>query len=244
MEPLNNHTIRIAIDLWKYDRQASDILYGPIGEWDVSGVTNMDDLFRSIKGFNENLRNWDVSNVTSMLDIFLGTNISYYNIKNWNVANVKLLHPLKDRLGNVTYDGLQPKVKLFLEHNLIKYTIGVLNDCVFKRNFLRYCATKNDSTSSPFLKIEFNRLYDDCFTLLSSCIFIDCSEYYQFDYGWQNIDLILKRLKIAFDKRLRDEKILSKIIRLHKFRMLFVFEKETSLAVLNAELLIRVSEYF
>ena len=42
--------------------------YGPIGTWDVSQVTNMDDLFRWSSAFNQDVSNWEVSQVTRMFE--------------------------------------------------------------------------------------------------------------------------------------------------------------------------------
>merc|ERR1719331_3253778 len=46
--------------------------YGPIGEWDVSLVTDMSGLFRDAKSFKADISKWDVSSVTSMKRMFYG----------------------------------------------------------------------------------------------------------------------------------------------------------------------------
>ena len=38
----------------------------PIGTWDVSGVLDMNHMFRENKVFNQPLENWDVRNVKNM----------------------------------------------------------------------------------------------------------------------------------------------------------------------------------
>ena len=48
---------------------SGDVELGPIGEWDVSRVTNMEGLFACQSSFNERLY-WDTSNVTTMKDMF------------------------------------------------------------------------------------------------------------------------------------------------------------------------------
>ena len=44
----------------------------PIGNWNVSKVTNMDFMFSRATSFNQPLNNWNVSNVTSMANMFNG----------------------------------------------------------------------------------------------------------------------------------------------------------------------------
>ena len=42
----------------------------PIGNWDVSNVTNMRNMFGCAKAFNQPIGNWDVSSVTDMSLMF------------------------------------------------------------------------------------------------------------------------------------------------------------------------------
>ncbi len=44
--------------------------YGPIGDWDVSAITDMSDLFRDIEKFNVDISSWDTSRVTKMNGMF------------------------------------------------------------------------------------------------------------------------------------------------------------------------------
>ena len=62
----------------------------PIGDWDVSRVTNMDDMFYRCESFNEPLNNWNVSNVTSMDNMFYKCNSFNQPLDKWNVSNVLL----------------------------------------------------------------------------------------------------------------------------------------------------------
>ena len=43
-----------------------------IGDWDTSGVTTMDHMFRSASAFDQDISAWDTSGVTSMIYMFIG----------------------------------------------------------------------------------------------------------------------------------------------------------------------------
>ena len=45
-------------------------MYGPISEWDVSSITDMNGLFRNLATFNENVSTWNTSSVTDMSHMF------------------------------------------------------------------------------------------------------------------------------------------------------------------------------
>ena len=47
----------------------SNLKNKPIGDWDVSRVTNMSSLFEDAP-FNEDISDWDVSNVVNMTKMF------------------------------------------------------------------------------------------------------------------------------------------------------------------------------
>lgn len=64
----------------------------PIGNWNVSGVTNMFDMFsRNSGNFNQDIGGWNVSNVTNMANMFNAcqfNNGGSASLNNWNVSNV------------------------------------------------------------------------------------------------------------------------------------------------------------
>ena len=59
--------LKRAVDMWCSEEKASARQqYGPIGDWDVSRVTDMSGLFDGKTLFNDDISRWDVSKVTNM----------------------------------------------------------------------------------------------------------------------------------------------------------------------------------
>ena len=46
------------------------MMYGPISEWGVSSITDMNGLFKDLLTFNENVSSWNTSSVTDMGSMF------------------------------------------------------------------------------------------------------------------------------------------------------------------------------
>ncbi len=64
---------------------------GDVSNWDVSTITNMNQVFRKNTVFNGDVSNWDVSNVTTMHLMFDAASAFNQDISNWNVSNVTFL---------------------------------------------------------------------------------------------------------------------------------------------------------
>ncbi|MCH2209355.1 MAG: BspA family leucine-rich repeat surface protein [Lentisphaerales bacterium] len=62
-----------------------------IGDWDVSHVTSMTEMFFGASSFNGDLSSWDVSNVTSMASMFYGASSFNSDVSGWDVSNVQSL---------------------------------------------------------------------------------------------------------------------------------------------------------
>ena len=52
------------------DVTAAEDTYGPINNWDVSGITDMSGLFKDLANFDADISSWDTSGVTSMAGMF------------------------------------------------------------------------------------------------------------------------------------------------------------------------------
>lgn len=61
---------------------------GGIREWDVSGITDMADIFFGINLLNGDISNWDVSSVTTMNSMFMSAKYFDGDLSKWDVSNV------------------------------------------------------------------------------------------------------------------------------------------------------------
>ena len=59
-----------------------------IGQWDVSRVTDMSELFKGEDNFNEQLNDWNVSNVTNMNSMFINCYRFNSLLNKWDVSRV------------------------------------------------------------------------------------------------------------------------------------------------------------
>ncbi|MDO1501446.1 BspA family leucine-rich repeat surface protein [Winogradskyella maritima] len=66
----------------------SSIFNGDLDDWDVSNVTNMNNIFARATSFNSDLNNWDVRNVNDMDEMFANAENFNGDISDWNVGNV------------------------------------------------------------------------------------------------------------------------------------------------------------
>ena len=65
----------------------ANIFNGPIGGWDISGVTDLTLMFFSANVFNQDISSWDVSNVTQFDGMFSSASAFNQNIGGWNVSS-------------------------------------------------------------------------------------------------------------------------------------------------------------
>ena len=62
--------------------------YGPIGNWDVSAITDMSGMFYYATTFNADISKWDVSAVTNMDAMFYHSGAFNIDISEWDVSAV------------------------------------------------------------------------------------------------------------------------------------------------------------
>ena len=87
-KPTTKTELQTAVDLWISDNATALSTYGQINMWNVSLMTDMEDLFKDKTTFNDDLSTWDVSNVTSMLNMFRQASSFNQDLSSWDVSNV------------------------------------------------------------------------------------------------------------------------------------------------------------
>jgi surface protein len=86
--PITDANFTTAVNMWFTDEANATRTYGHIRDWNVTGVTNMQNAFKDRTTFDENISGWDVSNVTNMLRMFEGTTTFNQYLGNWNTSKV------------------------------------------------------------------------------------------------------------------------------------------------------------
>ena len=62
--------IQQSVNEWCNDPTKAEAKYGHISEWNTSLVTDMNELFKNMSDFNDDISKWNVSNVTDMSWMF------------------------------------------------------------------------------------------------------------------------------------------------------------------------------
>jgi len=89
--PFNDASFKDSVAKYRRGLRDSDlndktiIGYGPIGDWEICGVSNIDKIFRDSR-FNEDISKWDVSSVTSAMGAFDGASNFDHDIFQWDVS--------------------------------------------------------------------------------------------------------------------------------------------------------------
>ncbi len=89
--------------------RSTELFNQPIGDWNVSNVTNMEGMLSYAYSFNQPLDKWNVANVTNMKNMFEKSEDFNQPIGCWNVEKVTNLEGMFE--GAEAYDltKLQPK---------------------------------------------------------------------------------------------------------------------------------------
>lgn len=84
--PNTREELKMAIASWCDDEEAAQKIYGDVSIWNVSKITDMNEVFSGTK-FHGDISRWDVSNVTDMSWMFEDCTFDG-DIGDWDVSNV------------------------------------------------------------------------------------------------------------------------------------------------------------
>jgi len=71
----------------------------PIGNWDMSSVTDISSMFQGTSSFNQPIGTWDTSSVTTMFQTFLNTSSFNQSIGVWDVQSLTVANNMLDNCG-------------------------------------------------------------------------------------------------------------------------------------------------
>ena len=77
------------------------VLNGPsnIGQWNVSGISDMQGMFRSAFAFNQNVSNWNTANVVNMSAMFRTASAFNQNLGSWTLSNAVNMSAMLEGAG-------------------------------------------------------------------------------------------------------------------------------------------------
>ena len=91
----------------------------PIEKWNVSNVIRMDNMFAYTKAFNQPIDKWDVSNVKNMQNIFMGSERFNQPLDNWDVSNVASSAYTAEGVRHPPWDYAK-STELYIMRNMFK----------------------------------------------------------------------------------------------------------------------------
>ena len=89
LSSLNDANIHRIVNMYFDNKNRCVKIYGPIEDWNTSGITDMSNLFNKKESFDEDISKWDTSNVTDMNAMFKDAKKFNQPIGRWNVSNVE-----------------------------------------------------------------------------------------------------------------------------------------------------------
>ena len=114
---------------------AAESFNQPIGNWDVSSVTDMSYMFSYAISLNQDISNWDVGNVTDMVNMFGHASAFNQPIGDWNVSGVANMYAMfyytssfNQPIGNWDVSGVTDMSWMF--HNAGNFVQDISSWCV------------------------------------------------------------------------------------------------------------------
>ncbi|WP_337925539.1 BspA family leucine-rich repeat surface protein [Bathymodiolus thermophilus thioautotrophic gill symbiont] len=120
-----------------------------IGNWDVSKITGMLQMFRGASTFNQNISNWDVSKVISMHAMFNAASAFNQNISNWDISNLEYAEWMLDDTA-ISIDNMDNILRGWAK---LDTSAG---ESAIQRNVIWGIAQYTDATAKQYLIDTYN----------------------------------------------------------------------------------------
>ncbi|CAB5503515.1 BspA family leucine-rich repeat surface protein, partial [Bathymodiolus thermophilus thioautotrophic gill symbiont] len=120
-----------------------------IGNWDVSKITGMLQMFRGASTFNQNISNWDVSKVISMHAMFNAASAFNQNISNWDISNLEYAEWMLDDTA-ISIDNMDNILRGWAK---LDTSTG---ESAIQRNVIWGIAQYTDATAKQYLIDTYN----------------------------------------------------------------------------------------
>ena len=148
---ITDYNIKLYVNLYLNGKQMSlpIVLQNiPLGDWDVSRVTQMSNLFRDKINIPP-LTNWDVSNVTCFQNMFTQSTFNH-PINNWNVSNVENMQSM------FKYSAFNQNISGWNVSNVTDMS-EMFKFCEFNQNISGWNVSNVTDMSEMFMVSVFNQ---------------------------------------------------------------------------------------
>lgn len=115
-----------------YFKGCSNLKWSATNKLDLTGIENLNDMFRECIKFNGDIGNWDVSNVINMENMFHSASLFNKDISNWKVSNVKDMSGMFKNASNFNKDigewdvsNVTNMSKMFSNATIFNQDIGI-----------------------------------------------------------------------------------------------------------------------
>lgn len=217
----NDHSIRIAAELFTYDKWAAIKKYGNITDWDTRFVTDMSGLFAYSSTFNEDISRWRLDSVTTTRNMFhRAFAFEGRNLSLWSVGSVTDMRNMFSSTKNfrevLCWDNIHPDVlvsQMFCESQgsfdpncatTIDYSDLINGTGCGERDYVDivYAPPKGQDTNSHIAARVMQRLAVVALILLIFVPFLVCLTYDIAKNKWQESSSSRARLTLGLRRSL------------------------------------------
>ena len=135
----------------------------PIGDWNVSRVTDMEGTFETCIRFNKQLYSWNTTNVTTMANMFKTAAIFNQDISDWKTTSVVDMNEMFSAAGQFNSDIGRWDVSSVTDMG------SMFNGATtFNQNIRSWQTTSASATSAPVSTNAFTNMFNGATTMINN----------------------------------------------------------------------------